>query len=190
MKKTWIMVAAAGVVIAALSYVTVGGEAGGSSSREGDKARVTLRNAGGDDIGTVKLVQEGDAVNLKIKVDGSVSPGFHGFHVHAVGACAAPFLSAGGHYNPGGATHRDHAGDLPVLYIDADGEAQARFSTDRFALDDLFDADGSAFVLHANPDNYANLDLIPGLPYGPSNALTLATGDAGGRIACGIIEQD
>ena len=189
MKRTWIVVAAASIVIAGLSYVTSGGEAGGSASHEGDDARATLRNAAGVQIGSVKLEQEGDSVKLKVKLEGTVAPGFHGFHVHATGACVAPFTSAGGHYNPSGATHRDHAGDLPVLYVDADGEAEARFSTDRFALGDLFDTDGSAFILHANPDNYANLDLIPGLPYGPSNAATLATGDAGSRFACGVIEK-
>jgi Cu-Zn family superoxide dismutase len=191
MKRVWIVVAAASIVVAGLSYVTSGGEAGGSASQEGDDARSTLRNAAGVEVGSVKLEQEGDSVKLKVKVEGTVAPGFHGFHVHTTGNCA-PFSSAGGHYNPDGAgvTHRNHAGDLPVLYVDTDGEAEARFSTDRFALVDLFDADGSAFILHANPDNYANLDLILPLPlpYGPSNAVTLATGDAGSRIACGVIE--
>lgn len=200
MKRAWILVTLAGVVLAGGAYVTASrGEAGGSASHEGDKARATLRNAAGVKVGTVKLEQEGDSVKLKVKVDGSVSPGFHGFHVHGVGACDAvstppvatdPFTTAGGHYNPGAVTHRDHAGDLPVLLIDADGEAEARFATDRFALGDLFDTDGSAFILHARPDNYANLDLIPGLPYGPSNAVTLATGDAGSRIACGVVASD
>lgn len=190
MKRAWIVVSLAIIIVGAVAYVTAtGGEAGGSPSHEGDKARATLRNAAGAEVGTVKLEQEGDSVKLKVKIAGGAAPGFHGFHVHNTGACVAPFTSAGGHYNPGMATHRDHAGDLPVLYIGADGEGEARLSTDRFALGDLFDADGSAFILHANPDNYANLDLIPSLPYGPSNAATLATGDAGSRFACGVIEK-
>ncbi|HEY8171996.1 MAG TPA: superoxide dismutase family protein [Dehalococcoidia bacterium] len=190
MKKAWGVIAVVAIMVSALAYVTTtGGEAGGSSSHEGARARATLRDANNAIIGKVKLEQDGDVVDIKVNVDGSVAAGFHGFHVHAAGACVAPFTSAGGHYNPTLATHRDHAGDLPVLYVDADGEAEARVSTDRFALDDLFDADGSAFILHANPDNYANLDLIPGLPYGPSNAVTLATGDAGSRFACGVIEK-
>jgi Cu-Zn family superoxide dismutase len=173
-------------VVAGAAYLTAGGEAGGSSSHEGEQARATLRSAAGIEVGTVKLEQEGDTVRLKVKVESGVSPGFHGFHVHAVGTCVAPFTSAGGHYNPGGATHRNHAGDLPVLYVDADGEAEARIGTDRFALGDLFDADGSAFILHAGPDNYAN---IPTDRYDPDpDATTLATGDAGSRFACGVIE--
>jgi Cu-Zn family superoxide dismutase len=137
-------------------------------------------------IGVVKLEQDGDSVNIKVSVDDGVTPGFHGFHIHAAGVCAAPFTSALGHYNPGAAAHRDHAGDLPVLLIDGDGTAEARFSTDRFALGDLFDADGSAFILHAGPDNYAN---IPTDRYEPDpDATTLATGDAGARTACGVIK--
>lgn len=188
MKRTWFIIGIAAIVVAVGSYATAGrGDAGGSNTPEGTKARATLRNAANEVIGTVKLEQDGDNVNLKVEVDGSLSAGFHGFHVHAAGVCAAPFTSALGHYNPGGSTHRDHAGDLPVLYVDSDGEAAARVSTDRFALDDLFDADGSAFIIHAGPDNYAN---IPTDRYDPDpDATTLATGDAGGRAACGVIER-
>jgi Cu-Zn family superoxide dismutase len=57
------------------------------------------------------------------------------------------------------------------------------FISDRYGLTDLFDADGNAFIVHANPDNYANV-----LRYGTPDATTLATGDAGGRIACGVIQ--
>jgi Cu-Zn family superoxide dismutase len=180
--------ALAAIVLSGGAYLTAtGGEAGGSSTEEGTKARANLHDASGNDIGTVKLEQDGDVVKLKVEVDGSIAPGFHGFHVHSVGACVAPFTSAGGHYNPGAATHRSHAGDLPVLLIEDDGTASARFGTDRFALGDLFDADGSAFILHANADNYAN---IPTDRYDPDpDSTTLGTGDAGSRFACGVIEQ-
>ena len=185
MKAAWFAITLGAVIAVAAAYMTVGGEAGGSASPEGSKAQATLRDATGATVGTVKLEQDGDSVAMKISVAG-VATGFHGFHVHGAGACAAPFTSAGGHYNPGAATHGGHAGDLPVLYVDADGEAEARFSTDRFALGDLFDADGSAFILHAGRDNYAN---IPADRYDPdADATTLATGDAGGRFACGVIE--
>jgi Cu-Zn family superoxide dismutase len=186
MKLAWILVTAAAVLLAATAIIAPGGEAGGSSSRHGSDALATLHDAGGAKIGTVKLEQEGDAVHFKIKIH-SAAPGFHGFHVHATGTCVAPFTSAGGHYNPNAATHGSHAGDLPVLFVDADGEAEARFTSDRFALGDLFDADGSAFILHAGRDNYAN---IPADRYDPdADATTLATGDAGARSACGVIES-
>jgi len=187
MKRAWLAVGLASAIVLALAYVTSGGgEAGGSSTPQGTDARATLHDAAGNEIGSVKLEQDGDSVRMKIQVEG-VAPGFHGFHVHTVGACAAPFTSAGGHYNPGGTTHSNHAGDLPSLYIDADGEGEARFATDRFALGDLFDADGSAFILHAGRDNYAN---IPTDRYDPDpDTTTLNTGDAGSRFACGVIEE-
>ncbi len=185
MRLAWLAIAIATVIVAGVAYASAGGEAGGGPSAEGTKARATLLDASSNVVGTVKLEQEGDSVQLKVNVEG-VAPGFHGFHVHAVGLCAAPFTTAGGHYNPGGATHSNHAGDLPSLYIDADGEGEARFATDRFALGDLFDADGSAFILHAGRDNYAN---IPTDRYDPDpDATTLATGDAGSRFACGVVE--
>ena len=184
MRAAWFIVIAGVAVLGAAAYMVGGGEAGGSPSAEGSKAQAELHDGTGARVGTVKLEQEGDSVAMKIKVEGA-SAGFHGFHVHAVGACVAPFTSAGGHYNPTAATHCGHAGDLPVLYVDGDGEAEARFSTDRFALGDLLDADGSAFILHAGRDNYAN---IPTDRYDPDpDATTLATGDADSRFACGVI---
>jgi len=185
-KFAWFLITAAGAIVAVAALMAAGGEAGGSSSQQGSQALATLHDASGEKIGTVKLEQDGDNVHFKIKVN-AAAPGFHGFHVHSTGTCVAPFTSAGGHYNPGAATHGNHAGDLPVLFVDADGEAEARFTTDRFALDDLFDADGSAFILHAGRDNYAN---IPTDRYDPDpDGTTLATGDAGARSACGVIEQ-
>ena len=61
-----------------------------------------------------------------------LTPGFHGFHVHAVGQCVPPFTSAGGHFNPAGADHGDHAGDLPTMLVNDDGTGELRFVTDRF----------------------------------------------------------
>jgi Cu-Zn family superoxide dismutase len=185
MKATWFIVAAAAVLLGATAVLVPGGEAGGSSSRHGRDARATLQDATGANIGTVKLEQDGDNVHFKVKIS-AATPGFHGFHVHATGTCVAPFTSAGGHYNPAAAAHGNHAGDLPVIFVDADGQAEARFTSDRFALGDLFDADGSAFILHDGRDNYAN---IPTDRYDPDpDATTLATGDAGARFACGVIE--
>jgi Cu-Zn family superoxide dismutase len=187
MKTAWLAIAITAVALGAFAYASTGGEAGGSSSKQGADARAVLRDAAGMRIGTVKLEQDGDNVNVKVKVEG-VAPGFHGFHIHAVGVCTAPFTSAGGHYNPTTASHPHHSGDLPSLYVDADGEAEMRFATDRFALGDLFDADGSALILHAGRDNYAN---IPTDRYDPDpDATTLATGDAGSRFACGVVAAD
>jgi Cu-Zn family superoxide dismutase len=151
---------------------------------------VEVRDQDGDSVGVVKLLQKGDTVDVRADLR-DLPPGFHGFHVHAVGECVPPFTSAGGHYNPGGGVHGDHAGDMPVLLVNEDGTAQARFTTDRFTVRDLVDTDGSAVIVHEAPDNFAN---IPNRyhshtedVFGP-DSVTLAVGDAGGRLACGIIE--
>jgi Cu-Zn family superoxide dismutase len=98
-----------------------------------------------------------------------------------------PFGSAGGHWNPTGVNHGSHLGDLPSALMTAEGETYAEFETDRFNVVDLLDTagDGSAVVLHAGADNFANIPLVP---YGEANAATLATGDAGGRYACGVVK--
>jgi superoxide dismutase, Cu-Zn family len=122
-----------------------------------------------------------------------MAPGFHGFHVHTVGLCeadapAGPFTTAGGHYTGGATAHGDHAGDMPSLLVTQEGWAYLEFVTDRFTLADLRDADGSAVMVHEGRDNFANIPtryLSNGVP-GP-DAVTLATGDAGNRAACGVI---
>lgn len=96
-----------------------------------------------------------------------------GFHLHENGSCDAmdpenPFMSAGGHYNPTNQPHGNHAGDFPVLFSN-DGVAIMTFFTNRFKVDDVI---GKAVVIHQNPDDYR----------------TQPAGDAGKRLACGIID--
>jgi Cu-Zn family superoxide dismutase len=72
-----------------------------------------------------------------------------------------------------------------------DGEAWLRFQTDAFEIEDLFDADGSAIIVHADRDNFAHIPTryhshTPENTFGPDSA-SLATGDAGARIACGVV---
>lgn len=149
-------------------------------------ADVRLYNMAGNQVGKARLTQEGNG-NVAVHVHvHDLPPGFHGFHVHAVGECIPPFTTAGGHFDLDAHTHKDHSGDFPVLLVNADGTANAKFNTDRFAVADLFDANGSAIIIHANPDNYAN---IPTRYVAAPDATTLATGDAGARIACGVVEK-
>ena len=168
-----------------------------SAGRRG--ARAVVRNVSGTVLGTIEF----RPVRGKLAIGGRLSglaPGFHGFHVHAVGVCdpaatdptgtVVPFLSAGGHLNPGGTTHGHHAGDLPVLYVAGDGGALTVSETGEPTLAQVFDADGSAVIIHALPDNYANIPTrysAGGVP-GP-DAATLATGDSGGRVACGVVTR-
>jgi Cu-Zn family superoxide dismutase len=163
---------------------------GGGTSSSRNHVKVELHDAAGASIGFVKLTKQGGKVIVRGEV-GGLTPGFHGFHVHAVGQCTAPFTSAGGHYNPGGTGHGAHAGDMPSLLVLDDGTAEAQFATDNFAIDQLFDADGSAVIVHAAPDNFANIptryqSTTEGV-FGPDSA-TLATGDAGARVACGVVD--
>jgi superoxide dismutase, Cu-Zn family len=153
----------------------------------GRLARAAVVNPAGETIGAVRFERRGKSRALRVTVVvRKLSPGFHGLHVHAVGTCDAPtFASAGPHLNPRGGGHPDHAGDMPGLLVTRGGKAEARFVTDRFTIADLRDADGSAVIVHALPDNHAN---IPEARYDPDpDEMTLATGDSGGRVACGRV---
>jgi superoxide dismutase, Cu-Zn family len=183
--------------------------ASSNASRNGAIARV--KDVDGRVVAIVHLSRVGDKVALAVQADG-VEPAdqFHGFHIHAIGKCdpkavdpatgqPAPFFSAGGHLSPGSVTHGDHAGDLPVLLVSADGKARARVVTDRFHLSDLFDQDGSAIIIHAGSDNYANIPATTPTGgeryhshlenvFGP-DSVTKATGDAGSRFGCGVVRH-
>jgi Cu-Zn family superoxide dismutase len=177
-----------GVALIVLALVVAQAIFAGSAAA-GGSAVASIVNAAGDSVGTAKLIQKRDGVEIRVQVAG-LSVGFHGFHVHAVGTCdpAASFTTAAGHFNPAGQTHGQHAGDLPILFVGSDGVGQARIVTDRFHVADLFDADGSALIIHAAPDNYANVPTRYASATGPGpDVATLATGDAGGRVACGVI---
>jgi Cu-Zn family superoxide dismutase len=163
--------------------------------------KAKIIDASGATLGSAKL--SFDDGTSEVKVDVTLPPalvGFHGFHIHSTGLCVTPsFGSAGGHLGEGTtvARHRNHDGDLPVLLVNADGHARARFDSDRISFAELADGDGSAFIIHAGPDNYANIPaarysnaggVIPApYPGTVTDEATLRTGDAGDRIACGVI---
>jgi Cu-Zn family superoxide dismutase len=199
----------AAILLTALD-IPVGGIAL-AQSREPGAAHAAVADAAGTDVGNVGWTQNGTSVTVDVSVHG-LPPGFHGFHIHAVGDCVAPFTSAGAHLNPKAATHPDHAADQPVLLVNADGSGSATFVTDRYAVADIV---GAAVIVHASPDNYANIPdryqapapsaspVAGAPPSGPTasepgappvmvsgpDPVTLATGDAGARIACGVIES-
>jgi len=156
----------------------------------------TLVDPQGKEVGTVTFAEVAGGTQVSVQVTG-LPPGFHGFHVHAIGRCepdsanpADPsmrgdFLSAGGHIGTGKSDHGHHQGDLPLLYVTEAGTGSLTAVTDALSLADLTDDDGSAVMVHANSDNYANIPerYAPGGP----DAMTRNTGDAGGRIACGPV---
>ena len=142
----------------------------------------TLTYANGLPAGTAQLLSDGSTVSLAIAVTG-MEAGPHGFHLHTTGACRAPdFKSAGGHLNPSGASHGtmspngSHLGDLPNLEVGSSGSAGVTVEIDgeyEDVLSAIFDQDGTAIVIHEGPDDYR----------------TDPAGDAGGRIACGVLSR-
>lgn len=159
----------------------------GADDGSGNRATATLINAAGNDVGQVTFTQvKGGVLRIAANVEGLT--GFHGFHIHAGGACrdsagTPNFTLASGHlgHDPvAGHHHRDHAGDMPVLLAKSDGSATTWFETTRVEVDDI---KGRTVIVHALADNYANIPAR----YGSPDATTLATGDAGGRLACGVI---
>jgi Cu-Zn family superoxide dismutase len=116
-----------------------------------------------------------------------LQPGFHAFHVHAVGSCVGPdFKSAMGHLKEGAQSHGAHAGDMSSMLVKGNGTTVLRLTTDRFTLADLADADGSAVMVHAGPDNFGNIPPRYA-PDGPDQE-TRDTGDSGARVACGEVK--
>lgn len=181
------------VTTAGTAWATGGDNHDDHDDRGKSLEKVRMYDVDGDRIGTVWMYQKRHTVVITADLD-SLTPGFHGFHVHAVGVCDpdapdGPFTTAGGHYTGGSTSHDDHAGDMPSLLVTDKGDARLAFVTDRFTLDDLRDEDGSAVMVHAGPDNFANIPTryqVGGVP-GP-DATTLATGDAGSRAACGVLD--
>ena len=134
------------------------------------QARALLSDSTGARIGIVTLAQEADGVHVHVNATG-LTPGFHGFHIHAIGTCTAPaFTSAGGHYNPAGGLHGTHTGDNPVVLARADGTVDQTFVTKNYTVSELLAADVAA-VVHAGADNYGNIPV--GLP--PNTTATTST---------------
>ena len=142
--------------------------------------------ADGSPAGRVTFTEEGGRLAVEARLT-NLPPGFHGFHIHATGKCergTPAFTSAGGHMVSGEQSHPTHSGDQPVVLVMSDRSAELRFTTDRYKLSDLQTAEGRAVIVHALPDNYAN---VPTRYTRQPDATTLSTGDAGDRIACGVV---
>lgn len=146
----------------------------------GDRATAVLMDADGKEVGTVTLTAVPAGVLLSADLT-DVPPGDHGFHIHGIGKCEAPgFKSAGGHFNPEEDEHGlmnhagPHAGDMPNIHVPANGKLRIEVLNEMVNLPmGLLDEDGAAIVIHAGPDDYV------------SNP----AGDAGPRIACGVISK-
>ena len=158
-----------------------------------DAASASFRGPDGAERGTVELDFDDDGTTVVVEATG-LTPGPHGFHIHAIGTCepdspdpATPantgdFLSAGGHLAKEGQVHSGHDGDLSSLMARADGTASLTVTTDTLRAEDVLDGDGSAAMIHALADNFSNIPerYAPGGP----DEMTNRTGDSGGRVAC------
>jgi Cu/Zn superoxide dismutase len=157
------------------------------------EAQAVLANAAGTPVGTVDFTQEGTQVRVRVVAQG-LTPGWHGFHIHETGNCSAPsFASAGGHLGAAlGQSQPNHKGDMPSLLAGTDGTVRTTFRTDHFAVADLFPTGGTAVVIHAAADNFANIPIGTNPDQYQANtptstSLTAATGNAGARVACGVV---
>ncbi len=152
-----------------------------TSAASAQSGKATLKDAGGKEVGSAQLSQTPHGVLVRLTLKG-VAAGEHAFHIHQTGKCEPPFTTAGGHFNPASKKHGimaadgPHAGDMPNLHVPASGELVIEIANPAISLakgqaNSVFDADGSAIVIHAKADDYKS---------DPA-------GNAGDRIACGVI---
>jgi Cu-Zn family superoxide dismutase len=157
-------------------------------------------------VATADIVFSGGYATLTVKTTapGQLTPGFHGLHIHSVGKCEpnsvapaggapADFNSAGPHFQVGGHTAHPASGDLASLQVRGDGSAMLVTTTDAFTAADLQAGTKTAIIIHEKADNFANIPAeryqqVNGTP-GPDET-TMATGDAGKRVACGVISPE
>ena len=175
------------VVVALFVLIVRPGEA--AERTAGLTATAALESPDGASMGTVTFRQVATGVLVMAGVNG-LAPGGHAFIIHEVGSCAPDFNAAGDHFNPEETEHGfihsswkrgestgGHGGDLPNIYAALDGSARADFFTIGVTLNSgprhsLFDADGSAIIVHEKPDAYGEEES-----------------DTGSRVACGVIRR-
>lgn len=157
---------------------------GCTQSHASKEAVATIIDSKGMNVGKVKITENHDGVQVNVKAQ-NLPAGPHAFHIHAIGKCSAPdFKSAGPHFNPEGKQHGhhnpqgSHAGDLGNITVKSDGTFELTKKLDGITLEagqknSLFQSEGTAFVIHEKPDDEK----------------TDPTGNAGDRIACGVVKS-
>ena len=154
---------------------------GARGSANAPMAHAKLLAGDGTARGEATVTEAADGLHVVVKGQG-LTPGMHAVHIHTTGSCTPPdFTSAGGHWNPTGHKHgKDnpegmHMGDMPNMIAGADGSGEMEYvipgGTLKNGATPLFDADGAAVVIHAQADDNKS---------DPA-------GNAGGRVACGVL---
>lgn len=189
MRSTALAVATIVAITGAAAAQQPGHQGHGANDKPVATATATIAGEGITGTATFSEVKHGtgSAVHVELAVSG-LKPGLHGVHLHATGKCEAPgFTAAGGHFDPGPAGNTDpdanhpfHMGDLPNLSVGDDGKGRLSGVTTRVTLTDslisVFDADGTAIIIHANPDQGITGEPKSGLSGGP-------------RVACGVLTK-
>jgi superoxide dismutase, Cu-Zn family len=169
-----------------IAGVLIGAPHSYSFAAESKFAKAKMINGNRQEVGEATLSETPNGVlirlNLRQKPEG-ISPGTHAIHVHNTGKCEPPFKSAGEHFNPMNKKHGffgkegKHLGDLPNIHVPESAPLTVEFLVPQLSLGggktSVFDADGSALVIHQGADDYS----------------TDPAGNAGDRIACGVIEH-
>lgn len=137
----------------------------------GIRGIVTFREVPG---GTMVCINVTGLPPYKPGTQNTLPVGPHGFHIHQNGTCevgdpSTPFTAAGEHWNPTNQPHGNHAGDFPVIFSNS-GRAYMCFFTNKFRVSDII---GKAVIIHESPDDYRSQPA----------------GNAGKRLACGVIQR-
>ncbi len=171
------LVAIAAAALAALAAGPQPAAQAAPAMAMGGSATATLQSPDPKVSGTVTFTQSGGIVRVVADVAGA-KPGEHGFHLHEKGVCTPPdFKSAGGHWNPGHAMHGcmpaspRHAGDMGNITVGSDGRGHLEVDLTGVPLEGPDAIVGKAVVLHGGTDD----------------CKTQPTGNAGDRLACGVV---
>lgn len=176
--RTLCVIPLAAVVALAACKKNESGAAAGASS-----AKVSLASTAGNTVkGDLKLSAADGGVKISGTLEGLKPGAMQAFHVHEKGDCSAPDASsAGPHLNPDAKPHGDmtaaehHAGDMPNITADESGKATVDVTSPGLEIGtgSAKDVIGKAIVIHADPDDYTSQPA----------------GNAGGRVACGVVEK-
>ena len=171
-----------GIFLAMVALVLAGCGGGGGEGHQSaesmTKAIAVLHPTEGNKVqGVVAFTKEKKTVRIQAGIEG-LPPGPHGFHIHEYGDCSSPdATSASGHFNPGNAPHgaptaeKRHAGDLGNIEADSAGVAKLDIRDNQLSFEGPHSIIGRSVIVHLSPDDFA----------------TQPTGNAGARLACGVI---